>query len=127
MSARPHVLIVDDEPLLAASLRELLDDEFDVAVASTVAEGKDRLRAEPQMDVVLCDVHLNDGTGIDLYRAWRELAPGHERRVVFCTGGNASAALEAQMAGTGNVRLAKPFDLDELIRLLHRIADHQPS
>jgi CheY-like chemotaxis protein len=122
MSVRPHVLIVDDEPLLAASLRELLDDDFDVEVAATVLEGKERLRVSPHMDVVLCDVHLLDGTGMDLYRAWRELAPGREGHLVFCTGGNAAPALESQMAATGNVRLAKPFNLDELVGLLSKIA-----
>jgi two-component system cell cycle sensor histidine kinase/response regulator CckA len=120
--ALPRVMIVDDEPLLAESLRELLSDQFDVSIAATVADGKERLRADPMIDVVLCDLHLHDGTGLDLYRAWRDLAPGRERRLVFFTGGNASAAIEAQIAATGNVRLDKPFDLDKLITLMARIA-----
>lgn len=125
-ATRPRVLIVDDERLLVDSLGELLSDDFDVVSARTVAEGIEYLRSATaggeRIDAVLCDLHLDDGTGLDLYRACREVAAGSERRIVFYTGGNVPAAIATQLAATGNPCLNKPFDFDAMTALLQRIA-----
>ena len=119
---RPRVLIVDDERLLVESLSELLSDDFDVISAGTVAEGMARVIAEPTLGAILCDLHLLDGTGLDLYRGIREAAPGVERRMVFFTGGNTSAALTMQMRQTGCPCINKPFDFEALVTMLKRSA-----
>jgi DNA-binding NtrC family response regulator len=122
MTARPLVMIVDDERLLVESLSELLSDDFEVAAAGTVADAAARITQAPPVDVVLCDVHLRDGTGLDLHRACAAAVPGLERRIVFFTGGNLSSALAAQVKTTGCPCLEKPFDFDKLVALLQRIA-----
>jgi two-component system cell cycle sensor histidine kinase/response regulator CckA len=119
---RHRVLIVDDERLLVESLAELLADDFDVVSAGTVEDGVSRLRADPEIHAVLCDLHLRDGTGLDLYRRCCESMPGRERRIVFFTGGNLAPQVASQLAATGNPCLAKPFDFDALTVLLGRVA-----
>jgi two-component system cell cycle sensor histidine kinase/response regulator CckA len=119
---RPRLLIVDDERLLVESLSELLSDDFDVISAGTVADGVERVRAEPTLRAILCDLHLLDGTGLDLHRGVREVAPGAERRMVFFTGGNTSAELTMKLRQTGCPCLSKPFDFEALVTMLRRIA-----
>ena len=73
------VLVVDDESLFAASVAErLARDGYECAVAGTLAEARGAL-AEP-FDLMLLDVRLPDGSGLDLLAE----APGPS--VVMITG-----------------------------------------
>ncbi len=66
---RKRVLIVEDEPAIADVVREYLErDGFAVEVAGTVANALEALqRGAP--DVLLLDVTLPDGSGLDVLRA----------------------------------------------------------
>jgi DNA-binding response OmpR family regulator len=67
-----RVLIVEDEPQVAASLRELLEREgYAVTHAGTIADARRALGAEP-LDVMLLDWRLPDGEGIDLLKDLRK-------------------------------------------------------
>ena len=69
------ILIVDDE----ASLRDFLEivfqeDGWRVQTAATLAEARQSLqKSEP--DLVLCDLMVPDGSGIDLLREIKEKSP----------------------------------------------------
>src|SRR5688572_26427781 len=62
---RNRILIVDDDPQIAAGLAAYLDDEWDV---KTAGDGREAVTAfgEFSPDVVLLDVSLPDVSGIDL-------------------------------------------------------------
>ena len=66
-----HVLVVEDEPEIQASLRSLLEREgYRVTVAGTLADARRAIGRD--VDVVLLDWRLPDGEGIDLLReCWR--------------------------------------------------------
>lgn len=65
------ILIVEDEPDVAASLRALLEREgYSVVHASTIAEATRALRSE--VDAMLLDWRLPDGEGIDLLKELRK-------------------------------------------------------
>jgi DNA-binding response OmpR family regulator len=67
-----RVLIVEDEPQVAASLRELLEREgYAVTVAGSIAEAK-RALGDTALDVMLLDWRLPDGEGIDLLKELRK-------------------------------------------------------
>jgi len=64
------VLVVEDEPQVAASLRELLErDGYAVRVATSIAEARRAL--DTTVDVMLLDWRLPDGEGIDLLKEIR--------------------------------------------------------
>jgi DNA-binding response OmpR family regulator len=68
-----RVLIVEDEPQVAASLRELLEREgYVVTVAGSIAEAKRALAGVEALDVMLLDWRLPDGEGIDLLKELRK-------------------------------------------------------
>ncbi|MEC3764272.1 response regulator transcription factor [Cupriavidus sp. SS-3] len=75
MASTTRVLIVEDDPLALRRLVQAVDlhaaDAVVAACASTVAEAQAWL-AQHQPDVLLCDLGLPDGSGIDVIRNARE-------------------------------------------------------
>jgi len=79
----PHALLVDDDVNFVLGLAEVVGREgFTTKAAHTLKEARAEIgRAVP--DVVLVDLHLPDGTGIDLFRDL-EASPATE--IVLITG-----------------------------------------
>ncbi|MFD1569685.1 HalX domain-containing protein [Halorubrum laminariae] len=77
----PSVLVVEDEPDIAALYAGFLDDRYDVAVAETAADAIDRIDAT--FDIVLLDRRLPDGSGDDVLDHIREA--GYDCRVAMVT------------------------------------------
>jgi len=113
---RDPILVIDDE----ADLRELLDISLrrmghDVVMAGSLAEARARL-GERRYSLVLTDMRLGDGLGIDIVR---QLAAGTERTpvAVITAYGSADNAVEALKAGAFDY-ISKPVSLDQLRTLL---------
>jgi len=78
-----HVLIVDDESLIASSLKAFLEDEGMVAVAAASGEEAiEMLRADPDYDVCVMDMRL---PGMDGDMAIRSIHALYPRFALFCT------------------------------------------
>jgi len=107
-----NLLIVDDE----ASLRDFLsivfeEDGWSVDTAESLAEAHSAIqRHEP--DVVLCDLMLPDGSGIDLVRDVKASSPS-VIFVMITAHTSTRSAVEALKAGAVDY-IAKPFDIEEL-------------
>jgi DNA-binding NtrC family response regulator len=115
----PKALIVDDEPDFRDSLRALVEREgFEVETAGTLREARSRL-AERTPDLVLVDIKLPDGDGLDLVRD-EEVAARSELVVVT---GHASvdSAVEVLRAGSLDY-LTKPLDRGRLKSVLTNVA-----
>src|ERR1041384_3062615 len=79
MSDRPNrILLVEDNPGDARLLREALKDvanyHFDLEHVERLSQALERLRREP-FDVVLLDLSLPDGQGLDSLTPVRDAAP----------------------------------------------------
>jgi len=110
--AAPRVLIVDDERSLVEFLTVLCAGEgYDVATALSFAEARERL-AERTPDLVLCDIIMPDGNGLDLLKEM--VAHSGAPAVIMMTAYTSTkTAIEAIKLGAYDY-LAKPFDVDEL-------------
>ena len=64
------ILYVEDDSDLITVITELLSDVADVQAARTIRDGKEYLQKE-RFDLVLLDVGMRDGSGIDLLRFLR--------------------------------------------------------
>jgi two-component system response regulator HydG/two-component system response regulator AtoC len=117
------ILLVDDEPELRGVLEEALRDAgYRVAVACDGAEGLDHLKRRVY-DVVICDVRLPKTDGLTLLRRARKDSPSTD--VILMTAyADVSDAVAALKEGAYDY-LTKPFDLDELLVQLKRIADNR--
>ena len=106
------ILIVDDEQSMRDMLAILLKKEgFDVRAAGSRAEAA-RSLSERAADLVLTDVRLPDGDGIEVLRHVKAAAP--ETAVVVMTAyGTSETAVAARKLGA-EAYILKPFDVDEL-------------
>ena len=115
----PHALLVDDDPAAVESLAELVQHEgFTTSTGTTLEEARAQMKAKPP-DVVLIDLGLPDGSGMDLFS---ELDGGTATEVVLITG-NASVdtAVEALRRGASDY-LTKPIDVPRLRTVLANVA-----
>jgi two-component system NtrC family response regulator len=107
-----NILVVDDE----AHIRRLAEKELSskrrcIATAGSAQEALKTFRAK-SFDVVLLDMRLPDGNGLDLLTQFQELAP--EVQVVIITGfGDVDNAVQAMKLGAYDY-ITKPFHLDRL-------------
>jgi DNA-binding NarL/FixJ family response regulator len=74
--SRPSVVIVDDHHLFRAGVRAELESLVDIAGdTGTVDEAVELIRSQ-RPDVVLLDVHMPDGGGVEVIRRLADGAPG---------------------------------------------------
>lgn len=106
------VLIVDDDRFVRMALSEALRTwEYEIVEADTVKSAK-RVFTDEEPDIVLLDIDLPDGSGLDVLNEIKELSP--ETIAVMITGnvdvGNSVAALR----GGAHDFIGKPVRLEEL-------------
>jgi PAS domain S-box-containing protein len=107
------VLIVDDDPLVAQTLRRALR-EHDVTTAANGRQALELLGAAQDFDVVVCDLMMPVMTGMELHAVLARERPDMAARMVFITGGAFTPAARAFLNQVPNPRLDKPFSSDRL-------------
>jgi DNA-binding NtrC family response regulator len=113
---RGHILVVDDEPAILSTLKTALSLEgYAADVAGGVGVARERLRKR-SYDVLLLDVALPDGDGIQLLEELR--GSGNEAQVIMMSGhGSIDAAVRATKLGALDF-LEKPLSTDRLLVVL---------
>jgi len=107
-------LLVEDDTAIATVIRSALEDEgFTVDCCVAVAE-RDRLLVKRSYDVMLTDVILTDGDGIETLGAVREAYP--KMPVIILSAQNTLDTAVRATSGGAFEYFPKPFDLDELVR-----------
>jgi two-component system, OmpR family, response regulator len=98
------VLVVDDEPSIRMLCRLNLElDGWRVIEAGTIAEARERVAGA---DVVVLDVHLGSGSGIELLHELRRERP--EVKVAMLTGSDRLDDIDSDAV------IPKPFTLEQL-------------
>jgi two-component system NtrC family sensor kinase len=115
------VLVVEDEPALAAAVAEGLSDAgFSVDRAGDGEEALARVR-ERTYDVIICDLKMPRLDGMQFYRAIAATNASMSRRIIFVTGDVAGTDAERFLDETGCRWLAKPFRLADLLRAAREV------
>lgn len=117
-----HILIVEDDPLVAGVIRNALEIAGDTAWdVSLAAEGSHALElarlASP--DVVLLDVRLPSLDGAELYRRLRANPQTRQASVLFLSAGTSLDLIRSGIED--GVFLRKPFDMRELVRIVRAL------
>ena len=117
----PHALIVEDDQNNLASLSAILQaDGFSVDIAASVSEARAAL-ARIIPDVVLVDLNLPDGKGLDLLQHLPQQPPDGQVPIIVMTGNaTVESAIEALRHGIWDY-LLKPISIPRLRSLLARI------
>lgn len=123
----PHItiLLVEDDPPTLWRLQDALAKAgFDVAAAATLAEARTSLAGRvPQ--VLLTDLQLPDGHGVDLIRETRQRFPDTEIMVISILGDEESVISAITVGATGYLlKDAFPTDIASTVRDL--VAGHSP-
>ena len=117
---RARVLVVDDEPLIGATLARVLSAHEVIAVHSA-REALVRIGAGERFDAILCDLMMPDMSGMDLHASLAGSAPETAGRMVFLTGGIFTPAARAFADSIPNPMVEKPFDAGALRALVARL------
>ena len=120
-AAGARVLLVEDEPALAAAVADSLADAgYRVERAGDGEEALQRVEDQP-FDLVICDLKMPRLDGRAFYRVLCETNPSLARRMIFVTGDVAGTDADRFLVETGCRWLAKPFRLHDLLRVAHEV------
>src|SRR5438132_8422965 len=118
-----RILVVDDEPMMADSLKQNLTEEgYTVDTSST---GTDAIELFDQggHHLAICDLQLPDMDGLEVMRHMKDARPTTE--VIVVTGyGSVERAVEATKAGAFYF-VEKPFDFEELEPLVQKALERR--
>ncbi len=120
-----RVLVLDDEPtvrqILGGMLRMM---QFTVVACATLPEALQIIEnASDDFDLVLTDLHLGNGTGIDLLQALKDKAPWTVKMVVSAYASK-ETAIECLRHGAFDF-IEKPFAYTQLSAAMSRAMEHR--
>ena len=111
-----RILVMDDDALLRAALRTVLEAaDYDVLEAADGEAGL-RLYHERGADLVVVDIFMPERDGLEVIRALRAAVPGP--KILAMSGGGQSAQLEILKAAAvlgADRTLRKPFQPHQLL------------
>ncbi len=81
-AGKPRLLYVEDDPDLVRVVAALVAEHVDMTVAETVAQGRQKLK-DASFDLVILDVDLPDGSGLDLLELAKDKTGGSTPVIVF--------------------------------------------
>ena len=120
-----RVLIVDDYEVVRVGLQTMLSREDSISAVGEAATAADAVaeccRLRP--DVVLMDVRLSGGSGVDACRAIRDSCPA--TRVLFLSSYEDDEAVHAAVLGGASGYLLKHVNAEGLLRAIHAVAQGQ--
>ncbi|HEY6214413.1 MAG TPA: sigma-54 dependent transcriptional regulator [Vicinamibacterales bacterium] len=122
------LLLVDDEEKILKALGRALRDAGHEIVETTSAKNAKKLLGERAFDVLVVDNVMPDMNGLELIRELAS-APPQDRdarpEIVMMTAhATVESAIEAMKLGAIDY-LQKPFEIDELLVVVHRAIEHQ--
>ena len=115
------LMVEDEEQVLNTNCRMLQRRGYDVRTAQTVSEVCHQLE-EQLPDLLILDIMLPDGNGLDICRRFREKTM---RPVLFLTGkGDVRDKVEGLQQG-GDYYLTKPYNFDEFLAVIQMLLARQ--
>jgi CheY-like chemotaxis protein len=114
-----RVLVVDDDPIVAAGTVAMLEDLGHLVIgAGSGARAVEVLRSDPEIDIVITDHAMPGMTGAELAAEIHRIRPGLP--VVIATGYADAPNGELKLP-----RLAKPYRQQTLAALIERLVERQ--
>ena len=122
LTSAVKVLVVDDQPLIVEELCEFLESSgYRCVPCGSSQQAVQRFSEDPQIGLVLCDLHMPDMDGIELVQALQKIA-GKQRafEAIMLTGrADKQDVIKALRVGISDY-YQKPINLNELLEGLQR-------
>jgi two-component system, chemotaxis family, CheB/CheR fusion protein len=123
-AGRLRVLVIEDDVDTSTMLEMFLaQEDCEVAVASRLEAGVRRLREG--WDVVVSDIGLPDGSGLDIARRARALLP--RPRLIALSGYGSTVHVTASRDAGFDDHLVKPVDFDRFLDAIHEAPPEQQA
>ncbi|HTP57277.1 MAG TPA: sigma-54 dependent transcriptional regulator [Spirochaetia bacterium] len=123
MAAEHRVLVVDDDEVIRKFMRDLLEVNRYVVEESPSVTGASQALRDHQYEVVLTDLMLPDGNGLDVLQAAR--ARPYQPEVILITAyGTIDSAVEAVKSGAFDY-LTKPLSTQKLLLSVERAMERR--
>jgi len=119
-----NLLVVEDFAAMSALLVRVLTGEGHRVTAVRTAPAVEAACALEDFDLIVTDVHIPGGNGIEVARKVAGVRPG--TRVLFLSG-DAEGDLDLRVPGGQTDFLQKPFDVDELVERVRRLLGTHPA
>jgi len=116
-----RILIIDDEPKVADAVRDMFGPGHETKVVTSGTEALALLTQEPddqRFDVILCDLHMPDISGMELHQKLSENRSATAERMVFMTGGTFTERSREFVQRISNPCIDKPIDVQQLRELV---------
>jgi DNA-binding NtrC family response regulator len=118
---RACILVVDDEPLVAAAIADTLGLEgYEVEMVKNGREALKKIAAR-SFDLILCDLLMPELDGVGLYHELERQQPSLLQRLAFVSGSTEVPEYASFCERTTIALLSKPFAAADLLRLVHRL------
>src|SRR5438093_1056749 len=121
MSERKTILVVDDEPDVVRSVKDLLRLDYRVLGATRASEALEVMQKEP-VQVVMSDQRMPEMSGVEFLRRVREMRPDAVR-LLFTGYADIRAVIDAINQGNVYRYITKPWDPDELQTVIREACD----
>ena len=118
------VLVIDDSETVRQQVQQALSPAgYEVIEAIDGIDGLDKLRADPEISAVLCDVNMPRMNGLEV--AARAHAEGLKPPIVMLTSeGQPSLVRRARESGARGW-IVKPFKVHQILAVMTKITSHQ--
>lgn len=117
---KPHVLIIDDEPSICASLSLALKNDYEVKTFNSAQPALNMIEKQ-SFTVALLDIKIGTENGLSVLKKIKEMDPGIV--VIMMTAyGSIGSSVEAMKNGAFTY-LTKPLDIDELMIYIKQAVD----
>ncbi|WP_224361761.1 hybrid sensor histidine kinase/response regulator [Hyalangium versicolor] len=118
-ASRPkRVLVIDDEPGIAAVFKRIIGRSHEVVVVQSGREALALLERDDKFDRIFCDLMMADLTGMDVYEALSSRRQNCLDRFVFMTGGSFTERARTFLQTMPFPRIDKPFDPEHIRTLV---------
>jgi signal transduction histidine kinase len=122
MAAKPCLLVVDDEPDLVQSVKDLLRFDYKVLGATRASEGL-RIMSAEHVQIVMSDQRMPEMTGVEFLSNLKQSHPDTVR-LLFTAYADLTAVIDAINEGSVYRYISKPWVPDELRTILRQALEY---
>jgi DNA-binding NtrC family response regulator len=116
-----RILVLDDESVIRDICRRLLQREgLSCDLAANVSQAEDLLKKSQSYSLLITDLRLPDGNGIDFIQQFKQRQPG--AKVMVVTGSPLLLTQVPEETKKDWQCLTKPFDMHEFVQAVRKLS-----
>jgi CheY-like chemotaxis protein len=125
-STRKNILIIDDSQVIGILLESQLTSQGHQAIIATNFHDGMRQIAQKTVDLIILDLNLPDGNGLDLLHMHKD-GTNHSTPTMMISGMQQADVIERAFALGAVDYVCKPFNLDDLMTRIYLHLGIQPT